>query len=283
MKKKGSKKIILISLILVIFLLCWFIMDFKFVKTIKIQCETYEDKVDFKGFYFIDEKVLYEGSVNSKDLYYKDGQQISKGAMITNSIMAAEAGMISMRIDGYEGKFNFKNIKNIKAKDIENILKENNDKPGIKIVNNSEWYVLALVDKDEYQYFKVGMFKDVVINSKKYNAEIINKFSNSEGNYLILKFKYDFDIVNLKRGIEGQIVKRIYDGFIIPESALIVYNGNKGVFVKINGYARFRRVKVVKLDNGTAVVLPDTKGINIKDYDELICNPKNIEDGRKVR
>jgi hypothetical protein len=162
------------------------------------------------------------------------------------------------------------------------MISDKTQRAGIKIVNNSEWFVCTEVDKEDFKSFKKGMARDLFISGKYYSGEVMRIFSNNKENYLVFKIKNDINISRLKRGFEGFIVKARYDGFIIPQKAIIEYNGDKGVFVDINGYAHFRKTKVLAIDGNEAVIVPAERGAKVKDYDDVICSPKGIVEGSRV-
>lgn len=278
---KNKKPIILFLLLLLAFI--FFILFYKPVKTVKIALQKCEIKVPFKGFYFTDEKVIYNGSINEKDLKYKNGELVPKNTKINASITAIEAGMLCTKVDGYEGRYNLDNINKVTVKEIEDIILNKNKSAGIKIVNSSEWYICVNISKEEASYFKKGMIRDINIEGEYYNAELIKTFSNSDNKFILIKVKKDLDITILNRGFNGYVIKYVCDGFIVPKNAIIEYNGIKGVFVKRNGYAQFKKVNILSFDKDSAVIIADSKGIKLKEYDEVILNPKGIENGKKVR
>ncbi len=283
MEKKRKNRRVLIILLIVFFALAYLIIN-NSEKTVKVAYHEFEDKIDFNGFYFIDEYVLFRGDTKGIEMKYKSGDLVSKGTRISDNIIANEAGMIITHIDGYENKYNKENIKNITAKEINSIVLNAKNNPGIKVVNNSQWYVSALLELDDKKYFKKGMVKDVNINNKYYTADVINILRNNNSIILILRIKNDLNVKNLSRVIKGYIVKSKYDGITIPQTSIIDYNESKGVFININGYAEFRKVKVISTINNNAIVVPEKKSTpELMEYDEIICNPDGLEIGQKIR
>jgi hypothetical protein len=138
--------------------------------------------------------------------------------------------------------------------------------------------------KDVREYFKKGMVRNVNINNKYFTADIINVFRNNKSVILVLRFKNDLDVENLNRVVKGYIVKSKNQGITIPEKSIIDYNGSKGVFINLNGYAEFRKVKVISTINGDAIVIPE-KGAKpaLMEYDEVICNPEGLISDKKIR
>jgi hypothetical protein len=252
------------------------------VKTVQAIYSTYEDKINFEGFYFVDEYVVYNENTKGLDLKYKDGDLVAKGTKLSNNIIANEAGMVINHLDGYENKYNRSNIKNITIGEISSML-DDKKKPGVKIINNSVWYICGSIDANMSKYIKKGMAKDISINNKYYAADIIDVFKNKSGTFVLMRLKNDLDVENLSRGIEGSIIRTKYNAIVIPENSIIEYNGEVGVFIKLNGYAEFRKVKIINEGNGQVVVVPAEKSKpELMEYDDVICSPKGLDDGEKL-
>lgn len=283
MIKKGKSRSVFI-IVLIVFCAFAYIIINNSKKTVEVTFNEFEDKIDFNGFYFVDEYVLYSGDTKGIKLQYKTGDLVPKGTRISDNIIAEEAGMIITHIDGYENKYNTENIKNITAKEINSVVSKAKKNSGIKLVNNSQWYVCALLGQDDKKYFKKGMVKDVNINNKYYTADVINVSRTNESVILVLRFKNDLDVVNLSRVVKGYILKSKNDCITIPEKSIIDYNGSKGVFINFNGYAEFREIKVISIANGDAEVVPKTGAKPVlMEYDEIIINPNGLVSGKKIR
>lgn len=283
MKKKSRTRRAFIIALIVFCAIGYLIMN-NSEKTLKVAYNEFEDKIEFNGFYFVDEHVLYNGNTDELNLGYKTGDLVSKGSRISDNIIADEAGMIITHIDGYENKYSKENIEGITVKEVNSIILKVKNNPGIKIIDNSQWFICALLDQNDKKYFKKGMAKDVNINNRYYSADIINILRNDEAVILVLRLKNDLDVENLSRVIKGSIIKSKYEGISIPEKSIIDYNGSKGVFINLNGYAEFRKIKVILRTNGNAIVTPvkDSKPV-LKEYDEIIYNPDGLNNGKKIR
>jgi hypothetical protein len=112
---KNNKKVLLIAAVMIVVIVV-ILFNNKSVETVEIISSRYEDKVNFKGFYFVDETVVSGVGINKNNLNYKEGDLVPKGGKITDIISAPVAGMMIAKIDGYEGKYNLQNIKNINLK-----------------------------------------------------------------------------------------------------------------------------------------------------------------------
>ncbi|EYE88441.1 hypothetical protein Q428_08060 [Fervidicella metallireducens AeB] len=193
-----------------IFVLIFLIFSINFagkhVKTEEVRYSTYEEKIQIDGFYFTQEYVVYNGKLDGFKLRYKNGERIAKDKEISNGINSPEAGMILYQIDGFENKYNLTNIAEISEEEIKK-MKNNELSEGIKIVNNSTWYICVKVMPEDSGYFKRGMVKEISVNEKIYMAEVFRKVKNTDGDFIVFKLRSDFDILNLHRTFSGYIIK----------------------------------------------------------------------------
>jgi putative membrane fusion protein len=255
----------------------------KSVKTVEANFTVHEDKINFKGIYFAEERVVHEGDVKNIGVNFKNGEKVSKGARISSSIISPEAGILLFNIDGYENRYTIGNIKDVDVKAIDELIVRKTLKPGIKILNNSQWYLCASVAEEMDKSLPKGSEKEIFISNKYYKAVVADKFKNTSGYFVILKMKDDMDITNLQRGFTGYIVKAKQNGVSLPASAVVELNGEKGIFVEKNGYAYFRKVKLFTVSEDNVVVYSDPSSKTVLEYDKVIVNPSGLESGDKVR
>jgi hypothetical protein len=281
MKKKNIGRIvILLGVIAVILFL--FIGGNK--QTIKVTSHLVEDRISFEGFYFVEEFVVYKGETKELKLEFKNGDLVSKDSKLSNDIVTKNAGMLITHIDGYENKYTRESIKNITAKEVENVVSKAEIKPGLKIVNNSKWYICILLKEDDQNYFKKNTAKEVNIKGKYYAGEIAEVIRSKENTVLVIRFKNDLDVNSLTRAFSGYIVKAKYKGITIPEKAIVEYNGSKSVYINKNGYIAIRKVKILSVIDGMAVVIPEKNSKpELTEYDKIMLNPKGLEEGKKIR
>lgn len=276
---KRKKKVVGIILLFVIIIIVVYFMQ-PSVKTVEAVTAEYDDRVPFMGLYFTQEYVVYSGNIIKADLKAEDGEKVPSGMNIYNNINSTEAGLVCTHLDGYENKYNLNNIIKVNSKELENISK-NNRKPGIKIINNSLWYIYARINKNIV--FKKRRVYDLVIDNADYPSEVINLDSKPDGNYVLFRVNNDLNILNLHRNINGYIIKSRYNGIIIPDKALCSVTGKLGVFIENHGYAEFRRVNILFQSSDIAVITPMEKGKRLLEYDDIICNSVGLSDGTKIR
>lgn len=279
--KKELKKGLIVFIFILPAIIVPFVVKTK-VETIKARYTEFEDKVEFKGLYFAQENVLYKGDTKGLQIKYKKGERIPKGAVLSNGITAPQPGILSTLIDGFENKYDINNIKEIKMSDINDIINNLKEMPGIKIINNSELFLCINV-KDSTK-LKKGKQVDIIINSIYYRTEIMDVFKNNDETFAVLRVKDDIEIGSLHRGLKGYIINARYNGIVVPDESIAEVNGTPGVFVKSGDYAEFRAVDVLFRGKGAAVVVPAPKAKKqLEEYDDIICNAQGLYDGEKVK
>lgn len=284
MNKKTVIKVLMIFIVLiaVIFIIT---VSYKLpVNVSKIKKDTYEDKYEFKGIYIMQEYSAFHGNIDKTNMDIKPGERASKGSKIADGITSPEAGIVVINYDGWENKYNLSNIKNITNKDIKSISDNSIKEQGIKIVNNSEWFICTPVTAELSKELKKGNTRDILIEDKYYRIEIINNFKNVDGDFIVMRMKDDPDFANLHRSVTGYIIKDRYKGFIVPADSITKYNDNDGVYIKSNNYAQIRLVKVLFNNEETAVVIPLETALNkLSEFDMVIRKPNHIKNGTKIR
>jgi hypothetical protein len=252
------------------------------VKTVKVEYDKYEEKVEFRGIHFAHEYILYEGDTESIKTKYKDGERVSKGAFVSNNIKSKESGILVKNLDGYENKYNLENIKDVNLKEIDNIIGRKNILQGLKILNNSEWYIYAFAEQGDF--LKRGKALEIMLDGKYYSAEVIKVYINADNKYAVLKLKSDIKTINLHRGLTGYIIKSRYNGIALPKSAIIEYKGAKGVFIKYSGYVEFRKLEILYENDDVVIVNPDKSSRRkLQQHDDVILKPENLVVGSKIK
>jgi hypothetical protein len=278
---KRKRNLLFLSVLIIFIIVLISILVKPSFKTVQAVRSDYESKVSFEGIYFAEESVVYSNEVVPSQLKVKDGTKVPKGMNIYNGINAPEAGILCTHIDGYENNYDINNIMNINGENIKKVNRNNELKPGIKIIDNSVWYVYAMVDKNAN--FKNGRVYDLCINSNYYPGKMVKEKKDPKYNLLLFRIENDLNTLNLHRGINGYIIETRYNGIVVPIKAVVTINNDKGVFIKTHGYAEFRKVNLTYEGNDVAIILPLEKGKKLQDYDNIICEPGAIKVGAKIR
>ncbi len=211
-------------------------------------------------------------------------------------IFATVSGIYSTKIDGYEGVLvpeiveditveKFAEIKPEKAQE----NKEADDTLPIdikvcKIIDNHEWYVMALVERKDIENIKKGDEVGVRFSKlpgEQTTATVASISAEPEGQekaVLVLKCESFSEGAFSIRASSIEIVRKSYTGFEVPIHAIRVKDGQNGVLVRSGGGDVFKPCKMIYTDDkeGTAIIVADTEDVNteLRQYDMIIAGEK---------
>lgn len=230
----------------------------------------------------IDQKTKLENNLNSN----------------TNIITATEAGNVSYKIDGYEGKlktdnFDYLTKEVISEVDIKsgNIVStvENN----VKIVDGFKTYLVCVLENKNTKDRKVGDTVGIRIGShEEIDGEIVYmKKISEEENILVFKVDRLYDVLSQYRKVNISIVWWSQEGLKINNNALVkAQNGLYFAKKDKGGYSEIIPVKVIRKTDEYSLIESYTKadyekaGIkmdyapSVVEYDEISIAPKIDKD-----
>ncbi len=215
-------------------------------------------------------------------------------------IISTAAGIYSTKIDGYESVLTVESLDGItveKLKDIkpEEVTKKEKSEKGdldivsggsavCKIIDNHEWYVLALVDKSGTENLKKGdkvnlRFEKLPGETAAATVHTISNEPEGQGKtVVILKCESYIEGAFSTRSTGIEIIKNSYTGFEVPIHAIRVDDGQSGVLVRAGGNDIFKPCKIIYNDeeSGKAILKPDTEDANrqLSQYDMIIVGEK---------
>lgn len=226
----------------------------------------------------IDQKTKLENNLNSN----------------TNIITATEAGNVSYKIDGYEGKlktdnFDYLTKEVISEVDIKsgNIVStvENN----VKIVDGFKTYLVCVLENKNTKDRNVGDTVGIRIGShEEIDGEIVYmKKISEEENILVFKVDRLYDVLSQYRKVNISIVWWSQEGLKINNNALVkAQNGLYFAKKDKGGYSEIIPVKVIRKTDEYSLIESYTKadyekaGIkmdyapSVVEYDEISISPK---------
>jgi len=211
-------------------------------------------------------------------------------------IYAQKSGVFSYHLDGLEQILVPANINQMLPSHfdaIKNVQVQNSNtaEPGkavAKIINNFEWYLAVVLDKDEVEPLKAGDVIDIGFpDSLDYRIDAsVYYISPSENGKVLIVFliNKEVDLPYTSREVNVEIVKQSYSGFKIPASALRVRDGKRGVYVIRDSIARFKEIEIIYNNNEFIIAKENnTKEDGLLLYDQVIVKSNNISEGDLVR
>ncbi|MBS7299049.1 MAG: hypothetical protein KIG65_08225 [Eubacteriales bacterium] len=213
-------------------------------------------------------------------------------------IYSTEAGIYSTKIDGYENildvntvaEFNVQKFGEIKPEEYKNDKPEDfvgdtiAGNPACKIINNHEWYILTLVEREKIGDMKKGDKVEVRFDKlpgEQVEASVVSVSAEPEGQnktVVVLKCESFSEGAFSIRATGIEIIRSSYSGFEVPIHAIRVSDGQNGVMVRVGGSDVFKPCKVIYQDEDSekAIIVPDTEDLKkeLNEYDMIILGEK---------
>lgn len=214
-------------------------------------------------------------------------------------IYAQGAGVFTSFVDGAEEVLSIKNIeenkvdrkyiKNLKSFKYKNKVssKVAKGEPVGKLVDNYNWNVVMEVPKAESELISVGDAVKIRFTELDENAVsgTVLKISPEEDGKVIVIVKSNkyINSVYQTSKTEVQLIKKTYQGVKIPQKALRIVDGEKGVYVSRGNLAKFIPVNIIYSDKDWVVAEEGTGQDGIKIYDQVILKGKNLYDKKVIK
>lgn len=187
----------------------------------------------------------------------------SSNKKIISEIKSPSSGVFTSRIDGFENKFDYKNLEFADFTDFnpDNIFPEslNGNEIG-KIIKSPTWYIVSKISENEASRISEGNDVKINVDGLNFVKDIPGKIETikkdfSEGNYiLIVSCEYmNKDLASI-RNEEFKITSESHSGLIINRNAVHEQQkssdndnteNNFGVYVIIGNYLKFKKIDPV--------------------------------------
>ncbi len=214
-------------------------------------------------------------------------------------IYAPGAGVFTSFVDGAEDVLSIKNIeenkvdrkyiKNLKSFKYKNKVSSRVDKgePIGKLVDNYAWNVVMEVPKAESELISVGdavKIRFTELDENAVSGTVLKISPEEDGKVIVIvrSNKYINSVYQTSK-TEVQLIKKTYQGVKIPQKALRIVDGEKGVYVSRGNLAKFIPVNIIYSDKDWVVAEEGTGQDSIKIYDQVILKGKNLYDKKVIK
>ncbi len=190
------------------------------------------------------------------------GGVLSEGQSIT--LYSPKSGIVTFASDGMESVLTLDNIYKL---DYDNLLQQQiqvrtlttdyvtNAKPVYKIVDNSVWMLVAIIEKSEIGLYDEGKYVKVRINGEAVTGVVSKVFETGEKGALVLKMTEQVTDFHKERVVKATIIRENYQGLKIPNSSVINRDGLQGVYILgVDNKAVFKPVRIIGYDKEYAIV-----------------------------
>lgn len=230
-----------------------------------------------------------------------DSNQVKIGN--TLEVRSPYSGIVSFSMDGYEESLNVKNLYDLDFSKllesdipVQNLIKDQL-KPGdylYKLVDNTVWYVVFLIDKTELQHYGLKNTVSITISGTTLKGTIMDTFEVGEHGAIFLKMVNQTPDFFKLRKMEMNVVRENFKGIKVPIGAILKKNGQNGVLsVDLERKLRFIPIKEIAYDGEYAIVydnyfiVKDETGEQkrvktVKHDDEIILKATEYKEGDSV-
>lgn len=242
-----------------------------------------------------------EGENSSKELESLKSERAGLLKRLTNNadiIYASAAGCFTPTVDGMEELLSaarlekegisHKYIEELNKKKPKNEVAQHVSSGGAvgKIVDNFKWYLAVEVPVAESELIKKG--DEVKIRFPEYDSSsvvgTIVSISAEENGKVIVTVKSNkyIDSVYKISKADVQLIKNTYKGIKIPQEALRIVDGKKGVYVRRGNMVKFFPIEIKYTDSEWVITPEKDEGEGLKLYDEVVVKGRGLYDNKVI-
>lgn len=185
----------------------------------------------------------------------------------SESIYSPESGILTYYIDDYEDDLTYERVIYLEYSQFDMLkiepykatssIVKAGDKI-CKIIDDSSWYLVIVVDKGNQNQFDVNRELEVSIGDRVIKGYIEEIFPTSDRVALAIKFIETVDNFYKDRFLNVKITQESFKGLKINNTSLAKLNDEIGVFV-VDKYKNiiFKPVKIIKKDGSSSIIKED--------------------------
>ena len=202
------------------------------------------------------------------------------------------AGYFCSVADGYEGIFTKDLVANLTIEQFEQLKSQSPASTGQaigKVIADSEWYLVAMIDDDDIEKFQFGQSLKVDFIKESYHSvpvtvENIVKSTNGGQHMVVLKCTYISGVTSSVRNSEITIAFQNYKGIRVPNEAVRFENGERGVYVVDGNVFTYKTIDVIYEGDGFVLSRSnDQDNGQLATYDEVVTEGKDLYDQKPIR
>lgn len=215
----------------------------------------------------------------------------------TRKLFSEYAGYFVSTTDGNENTVDYSAVQNITAQEIEQAISGSNKVSAAqtsgKMICSFDWYLLACINNSQVNDLTIGDKKEILIGKNgevTVNATVyaMNCLSGDKTALVFVCNEMNETYAHM-RTEDAKIVLSRYTGYKINNAAIRTKDNIKGVYAVRNNVVVFRKLNLVETHENYSIAevpanKPDDEGYkNIKLYDEIVVEGRNLYEGKIVR
>ena len=232
----------------------------------------------------------FESRINS--LTDLKNQLISSFSAATSSVKSPVAGYFVNKIDGFEDRFEFNNVKSLSADKLHGALaaepnKAVKDVIG-KIVGDYKWYLACIIPSAEAGELRQGAKPDLLlpfVTDEVIPSEVVAVNRDKDGSVVVIfECSYMSSELSYIRRESVQIRLKRYEGLRIPSNRIITNDKDEqGVYTLAGDTVAFKKVEILYAQPEFVICKQTDDKTYLQLYDDIIVEGKGIYDGKTVR
>lgn len=210
-----------------------------------------------------------------------------------STITASGAGYYVSSTDNYEHKVDYDQALNLTVEQVEQALDTSTPPSEIegsmgKLIQDFDWYLACVVNVNQIADFEVGDTVRVSLpNAVSEPIDTTVAALNNEPDgcaALILKCNQMSEQLATLRIEDAEIILAEYEGLKIPSAAVRTNEkGEKGVYVLKGNIALFKKIDILYSTEDYVIVSLNSENNEVKIYEQVITEGKDISDGKVIR
>lgn len=210
-----------------------------------------------------------------------------------STITASGAGYYVSSTDNYEHKIDYDQALNLTVEQVEQALDTSTPPSEIegsmgKLIQDFDWYLACVVNVNQIADFEVGDTVRVSLPnavSEPIDTTVAALNNEPDGRAaLILKCNQMSEQLATLRIEDAEIILAEYEGLKIPSAAVRTNEkGEKGVYVLKGNIALFKKIDILYSTEDYVIVSLNSENNEVKIYEQVITEGKDISDGKVIR
>lgn len=204
-------------------------------------------------------------------------------------IVSKTSGIMTHVVDGYEADVTPDKIEYYTPEAIDAWLDYSTDAPKnayLKIINNDCWYYAFNLTVNQLDNLKIG--DGAYIKTTSESTELIpvtvydiSDPSSDKRVTVTVQCTRDVNSAFTNRKPEMIFVKKVYEGYKVPKTAVVVKNDVVGVYALMGGIVEFRPINIVYSSEDYIMISNayDSEINQIHMYDDIILSTDGVKEG----
>ncbi|HPU66986.1 MAG TPA: HlyD family efflux transporter periplasmic adaptor subunit [Clostridiales bacterium] len=209
----------------------------------------------------------------------------------TKFVSATGPGYYVSTADGYENAVPFEKALELSCEEIEELIKKEPEQVPSnvrgKLISGYDFYIAAVLKAELAADLKVGStvsinFPSSSVGEIKVKVAKISETKDGKTPVIFTSRQMSEELSQLR--IErAEIRLEKHEGYAVPNSAIRIVDGEKGVYILRGNLVTFRKINITYSDDDISIATtPENPEGHLRLYDEIIVEGKNLYAGKVI-